>query len=123
MQREASTRGRCSKRGAISKSSPVTVSRLPIARAAGQQIEYVPQGAEIVARAEAGVRHTQDPVGLASEHGNAWQPAVGPQRAVRAGGTHVVDYDQVGLVSKQLREAHRAIGVREDIIRHFFGLS
>src|SRR5262245_4597250 len=62
-------------RGVRCAASRVAELGCPMARAARQEIEDVPEGAEIIAGLEAGVGDAQDALAIAPEHGNARQPA------------------------------------------------
>ena len=59
-------------------------SAWPVTDAARQKIKEVPKRAKVVAGAEARIRHPQDAVALAPEHGNPRHPAT-----LRGNVTHV----------------------------------
>ena len=68
-------------------------------------------------------------IGARNDHRRAVQQmvidavqSVGPQRAVGAGGAHIVDEDQVGLTGEQLGQPHRSLQSRQLVVGHLLGL-
>src|ERR1700747_141266 len=59
-----------------SRTSRILILRGPAAGALGDQIEEVPDGAEIVARREAGVGHPEHPAAAPAEHRHPGMVAV-----------------------------------------------
>src|SRR5262249_45711919 len=58
------------------RAPPILILRRPAARAFGDQVEEVPDGAEIVAGREAGVGHTEHLAAALAEHRHAGMVAV-----------------------------------------------
>src|ERR1700681_1936288 len=100
--------------------------RKPIAGAAGQEIEQVPDRAEIIAGAEARIRHPDDLLSLALKHGDPRLPALAGAKAHVCGkrAARVTDHGKFpaatrsehALRVRRLRTRHHECGTSGDMM-------